>query len=219
MNLLKSALRKPVTIVVAVLAILFFSAMAIRQMKIDIFPQLGLPTIYVAQPYGGLSPEQMEGFITSYYEYHFLYVTGVKYVESKSIQGAAIIKIQFIEGTDMSQAMAEVVGYVNRSRAFMPPGTVPPFVTRFDAGSVPVGQLVFTSETRTVGEIQDLALYRVRPMFATLPGVSAPPPFGGNQRTVVIRVDPLRLRAYQMSPDEVIKAVAAGNTILPAGNV
>src|SRR5215204_4488306 len=209
MNLLKSALRKPVTIVVAVLAILFFSAMAIRQMKIDIFPQLGLPAIYVAQPYGGLSPEQMEGFITSYYEYHFLYVTGVKYVESKSIQGAALIKIEFNEGTDMSQAMAEVVGYVNRSRAFMPPGTVPPFITRFDAGSVAVGQLVFSSETRSLGEISDLALFRVRPMFSTLPGVSAPPPFGGNQKTVLITVD----------PDQVVQSLVKTNTISPAGNM
>ena len=114
----------------------------------DIFPTFGLPTIYVAQPYGGLSPEQMESFVTGYYEYYFLYVTGVKSVESKSVQGNALIKIIFHEGTDMSQAAAEVVGYVNRSRAFMPPGTVPPFITRFDAGSVPVGQLVFSSKTR-----------------------------------------------------------------------
>lgn len=219
MNLLRAALRKPVTIIVAVIAVLFFSAMAIRQMKIDIFPQLGLPTIYVAQPYGGLSPEQMEGFVTSYYEYHFLYVTGVKYVESKSIQGATIIKIQFQEGTDMSQAMAEVVGYVNRSRAFMPPGTVPPFITRFDAGSVPVGQLVFTSETRSLGEIQDLALFRVRPMFATLPGVSAPPPFGGNQKTVIVKVNPDRVRDYNLSPDEIVQALVKSNSIAPAGNV
>lgn len=219
MNLLRSALRKPITIIVAILAILFFSTMAIRQMKIDIFPQLGLPTVYVAQPYGGLSPEQMEGFITSYYEYHFLYITGVKYVESKSIQGAAILKIQFQEGTDMSQAMAEVVGYVNRSRAFMPPGTVPPFITRFDAGSVPVGQLVFTSETRSLGEIQDLALFRVRPMFATLPGVSAPPPFGGNQKTVIIKVNSDRVRDYNLSPDEIVQALAKSNSITPAGNV
>ncbi len=93
-------------------------------------------------------------------------------------------------------------------------------MVRFDAGSVPVGQLVFFErETRGVGEIQDLALFRVRPAFSTLPGVSAPPPFGGNQRTVIIRVDPDRLRAFQMSPEEVVKAVATGNTILPAGNV
>jgi len=219
MNLLQGALRKPVTVIVGVLAIVFFSVLSIRNMKIDIFPSLGLPTIYVAQPYGGLSPEQMEGLITSYYEYHFLYVTGVKFVESRSVQGAAIIKIQFQEGTDMSQAMAEIVGYVNRSRAFMPPGTVPPFITRFDAGSVPVGQLVFTSKTRSLGEISDLALFKVRPMFSTLPGVSAPPPFGGNQKTVVIKVNPERIKDYKLSPDEVVQAIARANTISPAGNV
>ena len=93
--------------------------------------------------------------------------------------------------------MAETVGYVNRARAFMPPGTVPPFITRFDAGSVAVGQLVFSSATRTQGELQDFALNSVRPLFATLPGVSAPPPFGGNQRTIVITLDPDKLQQYQ----------------------
>jgi CzcA family heavy metal efflux pump len=219
MNIIKNALQKPVTVIVFIIAILFFSFLSIQKMKIDIFPKMGLPTIYVAQPYGGLSPEQMEGFITSYYEYHFLYVTGVKFVESKSIQGAAIIKIIFQDGTDMSQAMGEVVGYVNRSRAFMPPGTVPPFITRFDAGSVPVGQLVFTSETKTLGEIQDLALFKVRPMFSTLPGVSAPPPFGGNQKTVIIKVNPDKIREYHLSPDDVVQALVKSNTISPAGNI
>ncbi|MEH6308685.1 efflux RND transporter permease subunit [Olivibacter sp. SDN3] len=218
-RLIALALRKPLAVVVFFITIVFFSWLTVRTMKIDIFPKMGLPTIYVAQPYGGLSPEQMEGFITSYYEYHFLYVTGVKFVESKSVQGASIIKIQFNEGTDMSQAMGEVVGYVNRSRAFMPPGTVPPFVTRFDAGSVPVGQLVFTSDSRSLGEIQDLALFKVRPMFSTLPGVSAPPPFGGNQKTVIIKVDPEKIRNYNLSPDEVVQALAASNSITPAGNI
>src|SRR5690349_8407978 len=106
MKLIIQALRHPVTILVAVIGILFFSYLSIRNAKVDIFPRLGLPVVYVAQPYGGLSPEQVEGFVTSYYEYHFLYTTGVKYVESKSIQGAALIKIEFNEGTDMSQAMA-----------------------------------------------------------------------------------------------------------------
>jgi len=219
MKLIISALRHPVTILVTVIAILFFSVLAIQNSKIDIFPRLGLPTVYVAQTYGGLSPDQMEGFITSYYEYHFLYITGVKYVESKSVQGAAIIKIEFNEGTDMSQAMAEVVGYVNRARAFMPPGTVSPFITRFDAGSVPVGQLVFSSDNRSLGEISDLALFRVRPMFATLPGVSAPPPFGGNQKTVVVTVNPQKLQDYHLSPDQVVQSLVKFNSITPAGNV
>src|ERR1700682_2423415 len=103
----------------------------------------------------------------------------------------------------------------------MPPGTVPPFVTRFDAGSVPVGYLVFstTNETRTVGQMQDAALNSVRPLFATLPGVSAPPPFGGSARSIVINLKPERLRSFSMSPDEVVAAISAANLISPSGNM
>ena len=90
---------------------------------------------------------------------------------------------------------------------------------RYDAGSVPVGQLVFSSETRSLNEIQDLALFKVRPMFAGLPGVSAPPPFGGNQRTVIIKADPERLRSYNITADELVTAIAQNNTIIPAGNI
>ena len=219
MNLITSALRRPITILVAVIGVTLASGLALTRMSVDIFPNLNLPVIYVAQPYGGMDPSQMESYLVSYYEYHFLYVTGIEHVESRSIQNVGLVKLFFHPGTEMSQALAQVVSYVERSRAFMPPGTVAPFVVRYDAGSVPVGQLVFASETRNLGEIQDLALFRVRPYFSTLPGVSAPPPFGGNQRTVVIRVDPDKLRAYHMSPEEVIKAVAAGNIILPAGNI
>jgi multidrug efflux pump subunit AcrB len=207
MWLVNSAMRRPVTIFVAVLAIALASMLAIKRMRVDIFPSLGSPTIYVAQPYGGMDPSQMEGFLTYYYEYHFLYVTGIEHVESKSIQGVALMKLVFHADTNMNQAVAEVVAQVNRSRAFMPPGAVPPFIVRFDAGSVPVGQLVFSSPNRSPGEMQDIAINRVRPLFATLPGVSAPPPFGGNQRTILVRIDPERMRAYQMSPDEVIAAV------------
>src|SRR5207302_2498819 len=124
---------------VVVAALVMPPVFGIGQMPRDIFPDLGVPVIYVAQPYGGVDPAQMEGFLTYYYEYHFLYITGIEHVESKSIQGNALIKLQFHPGTDMSQAMAETVAYVNRARAFMPPGTVPPFIMRFDAGSVPVG--------------------------------------------------------------------------------
>lgn len=219
MNLQQSAMRRPVTVIVLILAVVLGSVVALRKMARDIFPSLGIPTIYVAQPYGGMDPAQMEGYLTYYYEYHFLYITGIEHVESKSIQGASIIKLQFYPGTDMATAMAETVSYVNRARAFMPPGTVPPFVTRFDAGSVPVGNLVFSSETRSVAEMQDAALNLVRPLFATLPGVSAPPPFGGSARSIVVNVKPDRLRAYNMSPDEIVAALTAANTISPSGNM
>ena len=219
MWLIRIALRRPLTVLVAVISVGLLSVLALLRMPIDIFPNLNLPVIYVAQPYGGMSPAQMEGYLVYYYEYHFLYITGIESVESKSIQNVGLLKLTFHPGTDMSQALAQTISYVDRARAFMPPGTVPPFVMRFDAGSVPVGFLVFSSQTRGLGEIQDLALNRVRPLFATLPGVSAPPPFGGNQRTIVITVDPDRLRAYHMSPEEVVKAVSAGNIVMPAGNI
>ncbi|PYX53849.1 MAG: acriflavin resistance protein [Acidobacteria bacterium] len=219
MWLLRSALRRPLTIIVFVIAIALCSILALVRMPVDIFPNLNLPVIYVAQPFGGMSPAQMEGYLVYYYEYHFLYITGIESVESKSIQNVGLVKLTFQPGTDMSQAVAQTVGYVDRARAFMPPGTVAPFVLRFDAGSVPVGYLVFSSPSRTVGEIQDVALNRVRPLFATLPGVSAPPPFGGAARTIVVSVDPDRLRAYRMAPEEVVQALNAGNVIVPAGNV
>ena len=202
---------------VAVLALVLVAMLAIERMKVDIFPQVGSPTIYVAQPYGGMDPLQMEGYLTFYYEYHFLYITGIEHVESKSIQGAALMKLVFHEGTDMNQAMSEVVGYVNRARAFMPPGAVPPFITRFDAGTLAVGQLVFSSTTRSVAEMQDFAINRVRPLFATLPGVSAPPPFGGSQRTIVVRLNPERLRSYHVSPEEAIAAVNKASAVYPSG--
>jgi multidrug efflux pump subunit AcrB len=219
MWLINIALRRPITILVAVLSVALGATFALQRMPVDIFPNLNLPVIYVAQPYGGMDPAQMEGYLVFYYEYHFLYISGIEHVESKSIQNVGLVKLFFHPGTDMSQALAQTISYVERARAFMPPGTVPPFVMRFDAGSVPVGQLVFSSETRPLGEVQDLALNRVRPMFANLPGVSAPPPFGASARTIVVRVDPDRLREYGMSADDVVKAVSTGNIIAPAGNV
>ena len=219
MNPIVFAMRRPVTVMVLVTAIALGGALAVARMPVDVFPNLNLPVVYVSQPYGGMDPAQMEGLLTNYYEYHFLYINGIHHVESRNVQGMALMKLFFHPGTDMAQAMAETIGYVTRSRAFMPPGTVAPFITRFDAGSVPVGYLVLSSATKSVGEIQDQALFKVRPMFAALPGVSAPPPFGGSARTVVVRLDPDRLRSYRMAPDEVVKALSAGNVISPSGTV
>ncbi|ADB15899.1 acriflavin resistance protein [Pirellula staleyi DSM 6068] len=237
MNPVIFAMRRPLTIVVGIIAILLAAGVAVRpksvdqylsqygvelplkRMPVDIFPALNLPVIYVCQPYGGMDPAQMEGLITNYYEYHFLYISGIHHVESKNVQGNALMKLYFHPGTNMAQAMAETINYVNRSRAFMPPGTVSPFVMRFDTGSVPVGYLVLSSETRTIAEIQDIALFKVRPLFSALPGVSAPPPFGGSARTVVLRVSPDKLRAYGVSADDVINALVSGNTISPSGNL
>ncbi len=221
MSPVNASLRRPLTVVVLILALVLCAGVAVQRMPRDVFPPLGIPTIYVAQPFGGMDPAQMEGWLTFYYEYHFLYITGIEHVESKSIQGASIMKLQFHPGTDMAAAMSETVAYVNRARAFMPPGTPGPFVTRFDAGSVPVGNLVFSTDNpaRTVAQMQDAALNQVRPLFATLPGVSAPPPFGGSARTILINVKPDRMRSYGLSPDEIVQAMSQANFISPSGNM
>lgn len=221
MSLLTLALRRPLTILVLAVAVVLGALVAIQRMPRDIFPPLGIPTIYVAQPYGGMDPLQMEGYLTYRYEYHFLYIAGIEHVESKSIQGASIMKLQFHPGTDMSAAMSETVAQVNRSRAFMPPGTVAPFIMRFDAGSVAVGHLVFSTDRPdiTLNMMQDQALNKVRPSFATLPGVSAPPPFGGSSRAIVVNVDPEKMRAAGLSPDEIVQSLAKGNVISPSGNL
>jgi multidrug efflux pump subunit AcrB len=218
MWLIRAALRRPITVLVFVVALGLSSILAIMRTRVDIFPNLDLPVIYVAQPYGGMSPQQMEGFLSYYYEYHFLYINGIESVEAKSIQGTALLRLTFHPGTNMSEALSQTISYVNRARAFMPPGTVSPFVIRYDAGTLPVGYIVFSSPSRTLAELQDLALNRVRPVFATLPGVSSPPPFGGNQRTIVINVDPQKLQAYGLSPEKVVQALTSGNSIQPSGN-
>ncbi|MBS1663002.1 MAG: efflux RND transporter permease subunit, partial [Bacteroidetes bacterium] len=217
--MVRTALKRPITILVLFLGLLLFSVMAVRTIPIDIFPKLNSPTIYVIELYGGMSAQQMEGFFATRMQDQFLYVNGIKNIESKNIQGLSLIKLTFYENTDMAEASAQVALQVNRTMAFFPPGALPPQVVRFDASSLPVGELVFSSKTKSLKDIFDLALTRVRPLFATVPGLSAPPPFGSNARSVLINVDPARLRMYNLSADEVVEAIARNNSITPSGNL
>jgi len=219
MGLIRLAMSRPITIMVAVVSIVLFSILAITRMNVDIFPHLNLPRISVIQPYGGMDPAQMEGYIVTFYEQHFFYMSGVDHVSSRSIQSAAVMDIYFQPDVNMADAMAQVVAQVQRSRSYMPPGTVTPFILRFDVGNVPVGFLVFSSPTRSLGEVQDLVFTRVRPVVSTIPGASTPPPFGSNQRTIVITVDANKLKEYHLAPDDVVNAVNSGNVIEPSGIV
>jgi multidrug efflux pump subunit AcrB len=217
--MVRTALKKPIAIIVLFTGLLLFSVLAIRSIPIDIFPKLNSPTIYVIEQYGGMSAQQMEGFFATRMQDQFLYVNGIKNIESRNIQGLSQIKLTFYENTDMAEASAQVALQVNRTMAFFPPGALPPQVVRFDASSLPVGELVFSSKTRPLKDIFDLAITRVRPLFATVPGLSAPPPFGSNARSVLINVNPEKLRMYNLSADEVVQAVARNNAITPSGNL
>ena len=219
MGMIKGALQKPITILVIVAALFFFGVNAVRSIKIDIFPDLNLPVIYVSHPYGGFTPNQMEAYFAKSYVNLLLFVSGVKSIETKNIQGLTLIKVTFYEGTNMAQAAAEVTAYTNRAQAGFPQGSQPPFILRFDASTLPVGQLVLSSPTRTNNELLDFALVYVRSAFTTVPGLVAPAPFGGNQRTVVIKADPELLRSHNLTPDQLVVALRDNNQNTPAGNV
>lgn len=220
MNLIAFALRHPIAVMMFMIALIGGGGLALYSMRIDVFPPINLPEIYVIQNFNGMSPAQMEGLIVNQFELNFQYVDGVKSVESRSIQQIALIKLSFYPGTDMSQAMAEVVAQANRAQAAMPPGVLPPQIMRMDAGSVPIGYLVIRGQGKSLGELADLAQQRIRPLVqANVPGTVGTAPFGSNVRAIVVNVDPDRLRAYNLTPDTVVQALASGNVIVPAGNL
>jgi multidrug efflux pump subunit AcrB len=219
MNLVLAALRRPYTVLVLVLAVLLASLAALREVSVDIFPELDVPVIWVVQPYPGMNPEQIDAQFVHYYEYHYLYIGGIEHVESQSQQGIGVLRLHFHPGTDISEAMAQVTAMTYRAASFLPPGTLPPFIVRFGAGNVPVAQLVFSSDSRSEAEIQDVALNQVRPLLATLPGVSAPPPSGGKVKLVVVEADPDRMRSLGVSAEELAQALAKANLTLPSGNL
>ncbi|HWD89540.1 MAG TPA: efflux RND transporter permease subunit [Mucilaginibacter sp.] len=219
MGLIKGALRRPITVLVIVAGLFFFGINAVRTIKIDIFPNLDLPVIYISHPYGGFTPNQMEAYFGKPYVNLLLYVSGVKSIETKNIAGLTIIKLTFYQGTNMAQAAAEVTSYITRAQAIFPPGSQPPFIIRFDASTLPVGQLVLSSPKRSNNELMDMANVYVRAQFTSVPGLVSPAPFGGNVRTVVIKADPELMRAHSITPDQLVTAIRDNNQNTPAGNV
>jgi multidrug efflux pump subunit AcrB len=219
MKLILFALRKPITILVVVAALFFFGIRALNTIKIDIFPKLDLPVLYIANPYGGFTPTQMETFFAKQYINVLLYVNGIKSIETKNVQGLTLIKLNFYPGTNMAQAVAEVSAVSNRAQALFPSGSNPPFIIRFDASTLPVGELVLSSDKRSNNELADLAFQYVRASFTAIPGLLSAPPFGGNVRTVVIKADPELLRAHNLTPDQLVAAMRINNQSSPSGNV
>ncbi len=219
MNLIRFALRKPISIMVMVLGLLFFGIKATREVQVDILPEMNLPVVYIAHSFNGYTPQQMEGYFTKMYVNMMLFANGIKSIESKNTQGLTLMKINFYEGTNMGEAIASVNALSSRSQVFLPPGAPPPFIIRFDASSQPVGQLVFRSDTKTNNELQDIANFNARPFLIAIPGLTTAPPFGGSPRTIEINIDPNKLRTHSLSPDQIVEAISRQNITSPSGNV
>jgi multidrug efflux pump subunit AcrB len=213
-------MRHPITTLMLVVALISGGVLAFNRMRVDIFPPLNTPKVYVFLDYVGMSPDQVEGFIVNQLELYFQYVDGVQDINTRNIQQVALCQLSFFPGTDMGQAMAQVVAMSDRAMSWMPKGTLPPMIMRMDAGSVPVGYLVFESEKTSLGDLGDLAQNIVRPLVQKhVPGTVAISPFGPNMRSIVINVDPHKLLRYNLKPAQVSEALAMGNNIIPAGNI
>ncbi|WP_316841811.1 efflux RND transporter permease subunit [Pedobacter gandavensis] len=219
MDLIRFALRKPISILVLVAGLFFFGLGAIKDIKVDILPKMNLPVIYIAHPFGGYTPSQMEAYFGKQYINILLFANGIKAIETKNVQGLMLMKLTYYEGTNMAQAAAELSALSNRAQAIFPPGSQPPFIIRFDASSLPVGQLVLSSPIRSNNELQDFANTYVRASFTAIPGLLSPAPFGGSVRTIEINVDPELLRAHQLTVDQVVEAIKVNNQTAPSGNV
>lgn len=204
---------------VLVLGLLFFGIKAAKDVKVDILPEMNLPVVYVAHSFNGYTPQQMEGYFTKMYVNMLLFTNGIKSIESKNTQGLTLMKVNFYEGTNMGEAIAQINALSTRSQVFLPPGAPPPFIIRFDSSSQPVGQLVFRSNTKTNNELQDIANFNARPFLIAIPGLTTAPPFGGSPRTIEVNVDPLKLRAHNLSPEQVVEAISRNNITSPSGNV
>ena len=193
-------MRRPITTLMLVVALISGGVLAYNRMRVDIFPSLNIPKIYVFLDYVGMSPDQMEGFIVNQLELYFQYVDGIKDIDTRNIQQVALCELSFFPGTDMGQAMAQVVAMSDRAMSWMPKGTLPPMIMRMDAGSVPVGYLVFESEVTSLGAMGDLAQNVIRPLVQKyVPGTVAISPFGPNMRSIVVNVDPQKL--LRLQPD------------------
>ncbi|MGC8541372.1 MAG: efflux RND transporter permease subunit [Phycisphaerae bacterium] len=219
MNIVRFAMHRPVAVIVAVIAVIIVGCLAIDHMQRDIFPDLDQPQMYVLQPYGGLSAVDVLRFATTYYERNLLYVPGVSSVDTKSRSGLCMVDIKFRPGTDMAEATSDVIAAAERSRANMPKGTSPPLIVRYDQGGMPIGDLVFSSSTLPLGRLQDLVESRIDPLYARLKGVAATIPFGVARRTIVVSINPNKLRSFGLSPQQVAQAIASSDVLAPEGNV
>jgi multidrug efflux pump subunit AcrB len=219
MWIVRLALRRPYTFVVASMLVLILGIFTIVNTPTDIFPDINIPVISVIFNYSGMSPDDMEKHIITGFERTLTTtVNDIEHTESQSLYGVATVKIYFQPNAKIQTAIAQVSAICQTAIRSMPPGTQPPLVIQYSASNVPILQLSFSSDTLPEQGMFDQAINFVRPRLVTVPGVQIPFPYGGKQRQVMVDLDPERLYAWGISPSEVSAAIGAQNLILPAGN-
>ncbi|MDB5330375.1 MAG: AcrB/AcrD/AcrF family multidrug efflux protein, partial [Phycisphaerales bacterium] len=220
MWIVRLALRRPYTFVVAALLIAVLGVLSILTMQTDIFPAINIPVVTVIWSYGGLSPTEMQDRVTTIVERALTStVNNIEHMESQSVRGTSVIKIYFQPNADVNAAEAEVTALCQEIIKPLPPGILPPLIIRYNAADVPVVQLSLGSKSLSQQEISDLGNNFIRTQLVTVQGAVIPVPYGGKSRVVNVDLDPDALYSKGLSPQDVTSAVLAQNVILSAGTV
>jgi len=218
MWIVRLALRRPYTFVVAAMLVAILGVVSILRMPTDIFPDIDIPVISVIFNYSGMSPDDMDKRIVANFE-RFLTTTvnDIEHIESQSLYGIGVIKIFFQKNAKIEAATAQVTAVSQTAVRQMPPGATPPLIIRYSASNVPILQLSLGSPTMSEQELFDAAVTTIRTRLVTIPGIQIPYPYGGRQRQIMVDLDPEKLYAYGISPADVSAGVNVQNLILPAG--
>src|SRR3954469_12358324 len=218
MWIVRLALRRPYTFVVAAMLVMIWGIFTIFQTPTDIFPNVDIPVIAVVQQYAGMSSDDMESrIVTPFERFLVTVVNDIDHIESQSLNGVGVMKIFFQKGAKIEEAGAQVTAMAQTSLRMMPPGTQPPLIMRYSASSVPILQLSISSDTIPEQQLFDITINQLRTQLITIPGVLIPYPYGGRQRQVMVDLDPDKCYAWGISPQDVSNAIGAQNLILPAG--
>jgi len=218
MWIVRIALSRPYTFIVLALLILILSPVVIMRTPTDIFPNIDIPVIAVAWTYTGLSPEEMEGRITSVYERSLTTtVDNIQHIESTTINGTAIVKIYLQPNASIDRANAQVTAISQSMLRQLPPSSLPPLVLDYSASTVPILQLGISGKNLTEPQLNDMAMNFLRPQLVTVPGASIPYPFGGKVRQVMVNLNQGLLQAKGLSPNDVLTALGNQNLIVPGG--
>jgi len=218
MWIVRVALSRPYTFIVLALLILLISPLVILRTPVDIFPSIDIPVIAALWNYTGLSPQDMEGRITSNVERNLTSaVTNIEHTESITLNGRAIIKVFLQPGASVDTANAQITAASQASIGQAPQGTLPPFILTYNASSVPIVQLALSSHTLSEAALNDLGLNFVRTQLVTIPGILLPYPYGGKQRQINVALNNALLQAKGVAPSDVVNAIGSQNIILPSG--
>ncbi len=213
------SIRYPYLIIVVCLMVCVIGVSTLLRMPVDLFPPINIPVVVVATFYSGMPPEQIENDITGQFERMFTLASGVDHMESRSLTGVSLIKVYFQPGSNPDSDVTSIANLAMASLRYLPQGTLPPIVMKFDASSLPVCLVTLKGQGLSEAELRDLGQFTIRNQMAGIPGASIPPAFGGRYRQIMVYVDPLKLEAHQLSVMDVVRSVNQANLILPAGDV